>query len=369
MAQPPFAVTDMVWIETGLVAIGDGGRSASWDEQDDQWTDLPPFPAPPGWLTSLLWTGDEVLLFLAVDGEDTATVGYRLQVGEPAWRPMAPSTQWALNAGQMVWTGREAMGLSHGDRSDSGRIGSAAYDPATDTWRELPGCSMDSSSAVWTGELVLSYGAAFDPATTACLTMPNAPERAGPESTSGREFFAYAWTGSRYLAWSGGTGSDRIYDVDDGVVFTPDSGLEADLGQRLERPVDGSADLDHPEDDEGEDGDDEHGDRGDDEADQGRREGEDGGRGGRADEARGTGRAGGGDGSGGGGHGGQASSGVDLGCPQPRLVDGHRPWPVVDDRHRHLTMSRRRASSAAPRSRRARTRPAAPARRRTPGPG
>ena len=221
IADVPIQVDAIVWADDRLVAVGPLGVAASYDPQRDRWTTLPSAEAPPGWQTSLLWTGGEVLLFVAVDGIDTTTLGYRLSWNDEAWRPTSPSPQWALFAGTMVWTGTEVIGLAGAERSDSGRSGSAAYEPATDTWRELPACPIDTSYAVWTGRGVLSYGGAFDTAPEACLTLPVAPPRGGPEATTGREFFAFAWTGTQYLAWSGGTGSDRIYYLDDGVIFTP----------------------------------------------------------------------------------------------------------------------------------------------------
>ena len=220
LADAPFAVNRLVWTDGRAVAVGDGGEAAAYDPSTDTWAPLPGYPVTGGWPRSVVSTGSEVLVFVAPDGVDTAIEGYRLRLGDAAWHPMAPSPQWALYAGQMIWTGDEAIGIAIDRRSDLGRSGSAAYDPLTDTWRELAGCHADSRDAVWTGSLLLGFYGAYDPATDECLTLPEAPPRT-VGATTGRESFAYAWTGTEYLAWSGGDGSDRIYRDDDGVAFTP----------------------------------------------------------------------------------------------------------------------------------------------------
>lgn len=220
LPDAPFAATQLAWAVDRVIAIGDTGAAASFDPATDDWTEMPRYPVRDGWMRSLIWTGSDLLLFIATNGVDTPTEGFRLRPGDSGWRPIKASPQWALYAGRMVWTGTEAVGVAGPDRSESGRSGAAAYDPATDRWREIPPCDLDALYAVWTGDVILSHSGAFDPATGLCSTLPVAPQR-GTLKTSGREFFAFAWTGDRYLAWSGGTGSDLIYNENDGVVFVP----------------------------------------------------------------------------------------------------------------------------------------------------
>ncbi|HEX6844049.1 MAG TPA: hypothetical protein VF235_02930 [Actinomycetota bacterium] len=82
----------------------------------------------------------------------------------------------------------------------------AAYDPATDAWRRLPGapgpvgCFEGGDRAVWTGDEVLLWGVtntAFDPATETWRRLPEPPAGFGGPSV-------IAWTGSLMLGWGGG---------------------------------------------------------------------------------------------------------------------------------------------------------------------
>lgn len=221
LPDAPFAASQLVWAVDRAIAIGDTGEAASYDPETEEWTEMPAYPVRDAWMRSLIWTGSELLLFIATNGVDTPTEGFRLRPGDAAWRPTAPSAQWALYAGRMIWTGTEAVGIAGSNRSESGRSGAAAYDPANDRWREIPACDLDALNAVWTGELILDHSGAFDPATGGCSTLPVAPKR-GTLGTNGREFFAFAWTGDAYLAWSGGTGSDLVYNPNDGVIFRPE---------------------------------------------------------------------------------------------------------------------------------------------------
>lgn len=221
LPDAPFAATQLVWAVDRVIAIGDSGEAASFDPVTDDWTDMPRYPVRDGWMRSLVWTGSDVLVFIATNGVDTPTEGFRLRLGDAGWRPIAASPQWALYAGRMVWTDTEAVGVAGPNRSESGQSGAAAFDPATDRWREIPPCNLDALNAVWTGELILSHSGAFDPATGGCSTLPVAPQR-GTLGTNSREFFAFAWTGDAYLAWSGGTGSDLVYNENDGVIFRPE---------------------------------------------------------------------------------------------------------------------------------------------------
>lgn len=184
------------------------------------------------------WTGERMLTFggtgIAVgcgesgpfdDGAsfDPATGAWTTIATSPLGRRADPAWAWTGDE-LIVWGGQDALGCM-GDPgvSDSG----ARYDPAIDTWDDLPaapiGARMAMASA-WTGEQLLiwggidfplgpsggpvaggpgpqtedreivqwSDGAAFDPATAIWQPLPPAPDGLLGPATG-------AWTGGRFV--------------------------------------------------------------------------------------------------------------------------------------------------------------------------
>ena len=216
----PFGGSRAVWDGERLVAASVDGRFATYHPGTGQWTGIrAPAAADGGDLQYLHVLAGRVVLFIAPDGADTAVRGWRL--GGEAWRPLAPTRWWALQAGPAVAAGDRLIALGqYPETSDSGLYGSVEYDAEADTWRELPTCDVGAHVA-WTGTQVLGERGAFRPGDDRCLTMPRSPSRPYGD-TSGREASAFAWTGREYLIWSGGDGSDYAGLAADGLVFRPD---------------------------------------------------------------------------------------------------------------------------------------------------
>jgi hypothetical protein len=178
-------------------------------------------PGPPpdqsigGGRAGTVWTGKEVILLYATG----APMAYDPDAN--AWRRFArPPTGFISHAADPapVWTGEEVLvwdGSNIDDTSgkwiDGGR--GAAYNPATDRWRQLPRSPLSNRTWAiqsWTGTqlLVISGscgdagqircrdGAAYDPAANTWTPIPALAGGAiAPEA-------AAAWTGSELVIWS-----------------------------------------------------------------------------------------------------------------------------------------------------------------------
>ena len=139
------------------------------------------------------------------------------------WRllPRAPLTQ---SPGQMaaVWTGHEMIIHAIYFRSIGGIRGvTVAYRRATGTWVRLANGPSRSSAfettdvAVWTGSRMLVPGqtsAIYDPATNTWSQMPLAPMPLSGAVTG--------WTGHQFLAWAGTCCEDNSHD---GYAYNPAS--------------------------------------------------------------------------------------------------------------------------------------------------
>src|SRR5829696_1672324 len=177
--------------------------------------DPPPDQAIGGGRVETVWTGREVILLYATG----APIAYDPDAN--SWRrPAPPPTGFISHAADPapVWTGAEVLvwdGSNIDDTSgkwiDGGR--GAAYNPATDRWRQLPRSPLSNrtwSIQAWTGQqlLVISGscggagqircqdGAAYDPAANTWTPIPAPAGGAiAPET-------ATAWTGSELVIWS-----------------------------------------------------------------------------------------------------------------------------------------------------------------------
>jgi hypothetical protein len=171
------------------------------------WQSLPPAPIAPefNWRTSV-WTGKQMLVF----GRDQAgttrsNVAASYDPQSRQWRKLSPPQQQTggfMNLSS-VWTGKEMLVWGQGTR--------LAYNPAANTWRQLPGSRLlrihdGFGAVVWTGKEMLGWGGgccgdafsdgvAYNPATNTWRALPHAP-------LQGNQHPLGVWTGKRYVVIS-----------------------------------------------------------------------------------------------------------------------------------------------------------------------
>jgi hypothetical protein len=188
----------------------------AYDPASSKWTRLSPPPGPsyvPNY--EAVWTGKEMLAFGAFH-----SVAYN--PATHAWRTLRKS----VGGGLVVWTGREAIGWGGGCCGDAWGNGSA-YNPATDTYRDLAPSPLAPSQGpvgAWTGhELVLfsdgfnpgsakpypasfARAAAYNPATDTWRRISSLPQY-GYGGTA-------AWDGSEVLVVGAGAHSRSAFAYD-----------------------------------------------------------------------------------------------------------------------------------------------------------
>jgi hypothetical protein len=152
-----------------------------------------------------VWTGTEAIVWGGMDHQpELPALGAAFDPATRAWRVLpeapVPPRQWhtATWTGQemIVWGGSTLVGERNAE------LGGAAYDPAADTWRQLPPAPIggrQGHTATWTGTELLVWGdgaegLAYDPAQDAWRVFPDAPVRAGGKAVA-------AWTGEGLLVW------------------------------------------------------------------------------------------------------------------------------------------------------------------------
>jgi N-acetylneuraminic acid mutarotase len=144
------------------------------------------------------------------------------QVKVGTWQRLPSAPIAAPYIPTSVWTGTEmlvfgrVMSATPGGDFDV----AAAYNPSTDTWRELPagpdreGSFEGHDQTVWTGSEMLVWGItnkAFNPLTNRWRLLRDPPLYwGGPEVT--------VWTGSQMIGWGGGCCDDNVAD---GLAYTP----------------------------------------------------------------------------------------------------------------------------------------------------
>ena len=160
MAEPPAAVAPgapAVWTGSEIVVWGGGFGSddtyqvggASYDPDTDTWSELPPAPQEAPAEGTAVWTGEEVIFWGGAEittrqadaPPPVVASGAAYDPVGGSWRRLAESPLTARAFHEAVWTGSEMIvwgGMAgvptHGPIHDPT---AAAYDPRTDSWREL----------------------------------------------------------------------------------------------------------------------------------------------------------------------------------------------------------------------------------------
>jgi hypothetical protein len=146
------------------------------------WSDLPPPPVPRARAVSL-WTGRHLFFWGGDSGNGGVhhADGWLLDPVAWRWRATSRSPLAGRSLAAAVWTGDEVIvwgGYAKGGTFNDG----AAYDPATDAWRQLPRVKLSpqASTAAWTGSRVLAWdydlrAASYDPKRNPWRRLPGPP--------------------------------------------------------------------------------------------------------------------------------------------------------------------------------------------------
>lgn len=221
-AEPATAWTGtelLVWGGDGAFSDGGGGEpgrsdGAAYDPASDTWRPMAnsPLPEPENAIGASdyasAWTGSELLVWggpgpKAAAYDPVADSWRRLDPG-----PLAERTQFAS-----VWTGSELVIIGgyapladSVDMANDGVWGdAAAYDPATQRWRDLPGTGLErTGAAVWTGSEIVWVADSRSAEGTAGIALALDPDGGGwrrlAEPPLARFTAAPVWTGSELVA-------------------------------------------------------------------------------------------------------------------------------------------------------------------------
>jgi hypothetical protein len=133
---------------------------AAYDPSTDTWRFLARAPIPGLSFQVFAWTGTELLVWGRPDAwrqDRPESVGAAYDPGQDRWRKLAPGPLTAEGQVAGVWTGTELVVLDGIVDSEPANIVHhvAAYDPAADTWRQLPdlvALAPWSIGLAWTGQ-------------------------------------------------------------------------------------------------------------------------------------------------------------------------------------------------------------------------
>ena len=218
LPQPPWSTSGgaMVWTGTELLSWGgwrDGDAVAdgyAFTPSTGAWTSLP--PAPGGRTGSeAIWTGSEAIFWGGRDQQRSYSDGFAFDPSTQSWTSIAPAPIPAVFGTVVVWTGTEMIVWGGGKPGGPTNVEGAAYDPSTDTWQRIPDApiGLNSVSAVWTGNEMIVFGslldggnhaatatavgAAYDPSSDSWRELP--PSDLSPQAS------AAVWTGDRLVAF------------------------------------------------------------------------------------------------------------------------------------------------------------------------
>jgi hypothetical protein len=207
----------LVW--GGYVFEGSGDKPSRddgfvYDAASRTWKALPPSPLSGRSLTTSAWTGREFLVWGGTDLNSWPYEGFADGAAfDPAtgrWRtlPLAPIDG---RAPMSVWTGEELIVWGTTVRVEDRPQDGAAYDPATNTWRRIADAPIEltDGTAVWTGEEMIVFGAALHggnvPETETAIGAAYDPAantwRELPRSDLSPQASTAAWSGREMIAW------------------------------------------------------------------------------------------------------------------------------------------------------------------------
>jgi hypothetical protein len=160
----------MVWTGAEAIAWGDGiyglaGDGAAFDLAKGAWRVIAEAPISARSEPAPVWTGTEMILWGGRVENSFYYDGAAYNPATDTWRTMPPAPVGFLAKDpSMLWTGDEAVVFGVMGNADTygEYIGAAAYDPAEDSWRTLVRPPF-MGSAWWTGDSIVAAEVGYDP--------------------------------------------------------------------------------------------------------------------------------------------------------------------------------------------------------------
>jgi len=220
---PEIAGGHATWTGSELIALSANGQfGAAYEPGADTWRALPVPPLPNDvWGAGMVWTGDEVIAIALPNGVSATAAGAAWDPATNEWHELPESPVVALNSGPPVWIGSELLiisrSLSTGPPEavppDTTYV--SLYDPETERWRTagVQDVYLPIGADTWTGELLITGDAAYDPAADEWLALPSRPPREGSTPV---------WSGEELLIWGGGGAGESMIHELDGFAYAPD---------------------------------------------------------------------------------------------------------------------------------------------------
>ena len=209
------------WIGERMIAVSGGHAEESpgtmeigvFDPSKEKWLDVtqPPLQSRDGY--SAVWTGDYLVIWGGANDNGALADGARYDPRVDEWRDLPPAPIAPRSGQAAAWTGTEVVvqgGSSCCQEESELFADGAAYDPATDAWRQIPlppDGQRSGAVAVWTGTQMivwggigghglLSDGIAYSPDSNTWDPIEAAP-------IAGRIGMAAVWNGDEVVVWGG----------------------------------------------------------------------------------------------------------------------------------------------------------------------
>jgi Kelch motif len=206
----------------GTGASYDTATAAAFRPDTGTWRRLadPPTGSDRGF-GAAVWTGTEMIVVFGTSESDSP-IAYSYNPDADAWRQLASPPTSVARIPEAAWTGTEVIvwsGADHGQGTDTGY----RYDPATNTWSELPvmpaASATNQGSIAWTGDELVVYGMSASDDTQATGA------RWQPGDTTWRPI---SGSGLAPIHWYDGTPGSQTLEWDDArqrlMVWPPNGG-------------------------------------------------------------------------------------------------------------------------------------------------
>lgn len=195
------------------------GDGAAYDPEADSWRLLPDAPIAPATPVAAVWTGEEVLVWGSTDRSAASREGAAYNPNTNQWRRL-PDAPAAINLGTAVWADGDpkerhemivfGAQLDNNNASEIDQAVGIAYDPESDSWRELPDVALSpqASAIAWTGTRIIAwdYGlsaAEYDRVTNRWRELPRVPLQDSEcyPATETIGSYVFAWFCGQAATW------------------------------------------------------------------------------------------------------------------------------------------------------------------------